>query len=326
MHNILVFLFPFLLSLLLSTSLVRLLLPVLIKQKLGQHILEIGPAWHKSKEGTPTLGGISFLLAIPFSVLVALAALQETISYEIILCLLYAVSNGMIGLIDDSTKLKNRKNQGLLPWQKLFLQILFSAAFLFLYHTYVKDLSRLSLPFFSLALPLGLFSFFVLVFCSVGLVNCANLTDGVDGLAGSVSFILGIFFLAEGLLQKSTELILLGGATCGGMLGFLFFNWYPARIFMGDTGSLFLGALAVSASFLLDMPLLMLVYSLLFIVEGFSVVLQVLHFKRTGKRLFRMAPLHHHLEQCGWSENKICIVSIFATFLISIPVYIFYLP
>ncbi len=307
MHYIFFLFLPFLCCFLFCAGFVRLLLPVLLKQRVGQHILEIGPSWHKEKEGTPTMGGLSFLLAIPFTLLLWMAVLKEPIPFSLVLCLLYALANGLIGLIDDRTKLKNKRNQGLLPWQKLFLQILFSAIFLFLFHTRVSDLSVLTLPFFGTPLSLGVFSFLILIFFSVGIVNCANLTDGIDGLAAAISFVLGVFFLIEGLRRENMTVTLLGATMCGGMLGFLLFNWHPARIFMGDTGSLFLGALVVSASFLLDMPLLMVVYSFMFIIEGFSVVLQVFYFKRTGKRLFRMAPLHHHFEKIGWKEKEIVL-------------------
>lgn len=307
MSHTLSFLLPFFISLCISTLFLRYAIPVLRKQKVGQHILAIGPSWHKAKEGTPTLGGLSFLLSVPIALLVSLASARRPLSIGVVLVLLYALANGLIGLIDDGTKLKNNKNQGLLPWQKLFLQILFAVCFLFLFHKGVYDLSRLTLPLFGWTLTLGFFSFPLLTFLLVGVVNCANLTDGVDGLAGTVSFVIGLFFVFEGLIQENSDTLFLGAALAGGTLGFLFFNWHPARIFMGDTGSLFLGALIAAVSFLLKMPLLMIVYSLMFIAEGFSVVLQVLYFKKTGKRLFKMAPFHHHLEKCGWKEKQIVL-------------------
>ncbi|MBO7169813.1 MAG: phospho-N-acetylmuramoyl-pentapeptide-transferase, partial [Clostridia bacterium] len=267
----------------------------------------IGPSWHKAKEGTPTLGGLSFLLSVPISLLVTLLVFRQTLSYEVTLVLLYALSGGLIGLIDDGTKLKHRKNLGLLPWQKLFLQTLFALFFLFLFHRNVTDLSLLPLPFFRISLSLGFFSLPLLTFLLVGTVNCANLTDGIDGLAGTVSLLIALFFLFEGVQAENTGVIALSASLAGGLLGFLLFNRHPARIFMGDTGSLFLGAILSVIPFLLASPLVMVVSSLVFIVEGVSVVLQVLYFKKTGKRIFKMAPYHHHLEKCGWSEGKIVL-------------------
>ncbi len=308
-------LLPFLFSMCLSTLFLRYAIPILRKQKLGQYILTIGPSWHKSKEGTPTLGGLSFLLSLPIALLLSLAAARHTLSFSVLLVLLFALANGMIGLIDDIAKLKKRKNQGLLPWQKMFLQFLFAFGFLFLFDRNAYDVSLLSLPYFLSPVSLGFFAFPLLSFFLVGVVNCANLTDGIDGLAASVAFVIGMFFLVEGVAQENAEVVFLGAALAGCTLGFLFFNWHPARIFMGDTGSLFLGAIIAAGSFLLKMPLLMLVYSLVFILEGVSVVLQVLHFKRTGKRLFKMAPFHHHLEKSGWTEKQVVFIFSLLTLL-----------
>lgn len=308
-------LLPLLISLCFSVLFLRYAIPVLRKQKVGQYILTIGPSWHKSKEGTPTLGGLSFLLSVPIALLLSLAAMGKPPSFSTVLVLLFALANGMIGFIDDTTKLKKRKNQGLLPWQKMFLQILFAVCFLFLFDRGVYDISLLSIPFFPSPVSLGFFAFPILAFFLVGVVNCANLTDGIDGLAASVAFVIGLFFLVEGVAQENGEITFLGAALAGGTLGFLFFNWHPARVFMGDTGSLFLGAIIAAGAFLLKMPLLMLVYSLVFILEGVSVVLQVLHFKRTGKRLFKMAPFHHHLEKSGWSEKQVVLIFSLATLM-----------
>ena len=315
MSPILSLLFPFFFSLCLSALFLRYAIPVLRKQKMGQHILAIGPSWHSKKEGTPTLGGLAFLLSVPIALLISLISLKSTLPYAVALVLLYALANGLIGLIDDGTKLKNRKNQGLLPWQKLFLQILFATFFLFLFDRGVSDLSVLTLPFLHIPLRLGFLSFPLLTFLLVGIVNCANLTDGVDGLAGTVSLVISLFFVLEGLLSGNQAVTCLSAALGGGLLGFLFFNRHPAKVFMGDTGSLFLGAIVAGMAFLLEMPLVMVFSSFAFILEGFSVVLQVLYFKRTGKRLFKMAPYHHHLEKNGWSEGKIVLAFIALTLL-----------
>lgn len=313
MKATLLFLFVFLGSLTASLLLTRLLIPILHAKRLGQSILTIGPIWHKSKEGTPTMGGAVFLLVIPLFSLSAVLLLGEKELFPLIGVLAFALSCGGIGLIDDITKLKNKENQGLFPWQKLVLQILFATAFLYFFHTYAMRLVPLPLPFTSLQIDVTLFAFFILLFLTVGNVNCTNLTDGVDGLAGAVSFIIGIHLFLEGALRENASLTVLGLALSGTVLGFLFFNLHPAKIFMGDTGSLFLGALITGGAFLMESPLSLLLFGIVFILEGVSVVLQVLVYKRTRRRLFLMAPLHHHLEKRGWSENRIVLTAVFAS-------------
>ena len=254
------------------------------------------------------MGGCIFLIAVPlFSALGAFLT-EGRPSSTFIFLLLFSLANGFIGLLDDGTKFKNKKNQGLLPWQKLFLQTIFIGAFLYLLLRFGEGEYTVALPFvrFDLAwgLPL-LFFFFVTI---LGAVNCANLSDGIDGLTASSSLVIGAFLTVEGFLLSKGELAFVGIALCGTMLGFLLFNKHPAKIFMGDTGSLFLGALTAGAAFLTSNPVVFPIYTFLFLLEGGSVILQVFVFKRTGKRLFRMAPLHHHLEKCGWSENRIVFV------------------
>ncbi len=310
MYDVVIFLLAFFGSLFLSSLLTYKLIPFLRAKKMGQSILVIGPVWHKSKEGTPTMGGAVFLFVIPvFSLLTAFLLGAEEL-FPLVLVLLFALACGGIGLIDDSTKLKNKENQGLFPWQKLVLQVSSATAFLYFFHTYATPLLPLQLPFWGVPIGLGFAAFFVLLFIAVGVVNCANLTDGIDGLAGSVAFIIGVHFFTEGLLYGKTALALLGLSLSGTVLGFLFFNLHPAKIFMGDTGSLFLGALITGGAFLMERPLSLLLYGVVYILEGISVVLQVLVYKRTRRRLFLMAPLHHHFEKRGWSENKLVICAV----------------
>lgn len=293
----------------------RLLIPILRKKKLGQSILTIGPSWHKSKEGTPTMGGAVFLIVLPAFALLGSILSEGLPSKTLIFVLLFALSNGLIGLIDDGTKLRKKKNLGLLPWQKLVLQSLFVGGFLFLLYRFSKDALFLGIPIRgSLSLtgvPLLLLLFILLL----GLVNCVNLSDGIDGLTSSSALIIGCFFLLEGVFLRTLPLIILGSVLVGTMSGFLVFNRHPAKIFMGDTGSLFLGGLLAGGAFLTPNLTALPAYTLLFLAEGVSVILQVLVFKRTGKRLFRMAPLHHHLEKCGWSERRIVLVFSFVTLL-----------
>lgn len=296
-------------SLFLTVLLMLTLLPILQKKHVGQRILEIGPSWHKSKEGTPTMGGLSFSLAILAvgGLLLIPLALQGADVRRPLLVLLFAAANGAVGAVDDLAKLRKKKNEGLLPWQKLLLQTVFCAAFLALMRLYGAS-TLLVLPFGIAAWDLGpLYYLFALLFL-LGSINFVNLTDGIDGLAASVSMILGIYFTAVGYLTSSAALLLLGSALVGGCLGFLFFNVNPAKVFMGDTGSLFLGGMITGAAFLSDRPILLFSAGALFYLEGLSVILQVLFFKWRRKRLFRMAPLHHHLEKGGWSEKKIVAV------------------
>ena len=236
MKATLLFLFVFFGSLTASLLLTRILIPILRAKKLGQSILTIGPIWHKNKEGTPTMGGAVFLLIIPLFSLPTVLLLGEKELFPLISVLAFALLCGGIGVIDDMTKLKNKENQGLFPWQKLVLQILFSAAFLYFFHSHAMRLVPLPLPFTGLQIDVTLFAYFVLLFLTVGTVNCTHLTDGVDGLAGAVSFIIGIHFFLEGVLDEKASLAVLGLALSGTVLGFLFFNLHPAKIFMGDTG------------------------------------------------------------------------------------------
>lgn len=293
----------------------RVLIPVLQRKKLGQVILSIGPSWHKSKEGTPTMGGAVFLVSIPLFTVLGALWFASHLPSELIFVLLFAVANGFVGLIDDGTKLKNKQNLGLLPWQKLVLQSLFVGGFLFLMQSFSENRETLRLPFSDIRLSVGIPLLFLLFLFLLGIVNCVNLSDGIDGLTASSSLIIGAFLLWEGVRSESDTLIPLGSALVGSMLGFLLFNKHPARIFMGDTGSLFLGALLAGAVFLTETPAILPIYGFLFLLEGISVILQVLVFKRTGKRLFLMAPLHHHLEKCGWSEKRIVFVFSFLTLL-----------
>lgn len=289
------------------------IIPFLRAKKLGQSILDIGPAWHKSKEGTPTMGGIIFATGISLFSFIGCFLLLGECSLPLLLVLLFSLLNGICGFIDDLQKFKNKKNQGLLPWQKIVLQTTFAALFLFLWESCVGDTLPLFLPFTSLFLDIGFAAYFVLLLLLVGMVNCTNLSDGIDGLCATCVFIISVFFSVEGAVIKNTVLSLLGICTVGAMLAFLLFNRHPARIFMGDTGSLFLGGLVAGGSFLLGKPLTVLVFGFPFVLEGASVILQVLVYKRTKRRLFLMAPLHHHLEKRGWSENKIVYVFLLTT-------------
>lgn len=290
----------------------RILIPILRSHKAGQKILDIGPRWHKSKEGTPILGGIGFILAILLVValfFVYVAIKVEATKYiPLALTIAFAVANGAIGFVDDYCKLIKKQNEGLTRKQKLVLQFAITAGYLCVMG-YTGNLpSEIVIPLINLPIR-GALWYILAAILTVGVVNGANFTDGLDGLASSVTYVIGIFFAIFAFYAKDTGLSVVGGAIIGATLGFLLYNIHPAKVFMGDTGSLFLGAIVMGALFQMQEPLLLFLVCAVYIFELLSTVLQILYFKIThGKRLFKMAPIHHHFEKCGWSENKIVIV------------------
>ena len=321
-----IYILAFLLTMLLTAILERLIIPYL-KKKAKQPIYEEGPRWHVKKSGTPTMGGIGFLFASLITLLLCSMFLFFFVSKKdalsLLIGLLFALANALIGIIDDRKKLAHKKNQGLTPRQKLVLQISVSVLFLMTRKFLLSDTTKMSFSFGEV--DFGFFYYPICIFLLVGLINSANLTDGIDGLASSVAFAIGIslFYVSASLNVESS---IISATVIGAAVGFLFFNLHPAKIFMGDTGSLFFGAVISSVAFSLNNPLLLLFVSGVYIIEGTSVILQVGFYKLTHKRIFKMAPLHHHLEKCGFSENRICIIAMITTFILSVPAYIFYLP
>lgn len=297
-----------------TTLISRYLIPVLKSKKMGQKILDIGPRWHKSKEGTPTMGGLAFLLTVSvvgavFTVIYAMsegAVMAQTSGLALTLAL--ALTNGIIGIIDDLTKFKKSKNEGLTPPQKFFLQLLFAALYLFGMSKLGVLHTTISVPFTDVSFDLGILYYALAMILITGLVNSVNLTDGIDGLCSMVTVVVGIFFFVCGYAYDTVVLCALGGMMCGACGGFLVYNFYPARVFMGDTGSLFLGGLVAGGAFLLSEPLVIIFAGIIYIVESLSVIIQVGSFKLTGKRVFKMSPIHHHFEKCDWSEIKIDVV------------------
>ena len=314
MLNIWVLLGTFIISFALSTLLFIWFIPILRKQKIGQKILSIGPNWHKTKEGTPTMGGVVFLIVSIFLTIVFFAFFRENMDYKeqivLINIIVYAILNGLIGLIDDIAKMRKAKNEGLTPKMKFFLQSIAAVIFLFLMHYFAGIDTNLYIPFVGIDVDLGAFYYVIAFLILCGVVNSVNLTDGIDGLAGCVSLTVALFFMLVSLVFfKTISLGFITGILLGMILGFLIFNLYPAKIFMGDTGSLFLGGIIVSVSFLMNNILLVLIFGLVFVCEAVSDIVQVVYFKLSkGKRVFKMAPFHHHLEKCGWSENKIVLI------------------
>ena len=285
----------------------RLIIPVLRAIKAGQSIRESGPTWHNYKAGTPMMGGLMFIAASV--VVIALSAFvvkDPTVFFVLGLALCY----GFIGFLDDFTKLKYKRNLGLTSAQKAMLQMAVSALFLYAMYKTGGMSSSLYIPFFNVSFHIHpiLYIFFAM-FVMVGCVNAVNLTDGVDGLCGSVTIPVMVFFTAASLALGKADLALLPATLVGGLIGYLFYNWHPAKVFMGDTGSLFLGGVVCALAFALEMPLILILVGIIYICETLSVILQVGYFKLThGKRLFKMAPIHHHFEMCGWKEVKIVLV------------------
>ncbi len=310
-----------------STVLIsRWLIPVLKSRKMGQKILDIGPRWHKSKEGTPTMGGIAFI--IPFMIVGGAVAAYlwivdgATSALPFIFTLGLGLAGGLIGCIDDSAKLRNRRNEGLTAAQKFLLQLLAAGLYLFGMAMVCKTGTAIYIPFVDVTLELGIFYYIISLLLICGMMNSVNLTDGIDGLAASVTLVVGMFFVAAGLLTGDSATngssLSLGAIIVGACAGFLVYNLNPARVFMGDTGSLFLGGIVVGGAFMLNNPLIIVVCGLIYIIETASVMLQVMYFKLThGKRLFKMAPIHHHFEKCGWSENKLVVVFSTVTLILS---------
>ena len=316
----------FVLTFILTVLTERALIPAL-KREAKQPIYEGGPAWHKSKQGTPTMGGLAFLFGVTLSLLLfSLFLFLEGLKKEavsLLICLGFSFLNSCVGIFDDAVKLKKKENAGLKPYQKIILQSVIAVLFLYMFHELVGNDTAISTSFGEI--DLGVLYYPMSFIILLGITNCANLTDGIDGLASGVSFAVFIscFYLSCAL---SVEASLFSSAMIGASIGFLFFNIHPAKIFMGDTGSLFLGSAAACVVFTLDNPLIIVIVGCVYVIEGISVILQVLCYKLTGKRIFKMAPLHHHLEKCGWSENRICISAILLTLLTSLITYVLYLP
>ena len=304
-----------LVTLLLTAIFTYFIIPILKGKKVKQHILEIGPRWHSSKEGTPTMGGIAFILAILISLLgmsvwYVIGGKQKEL-VPLALALGLAVMNGMIGFFDDFCKLMKKQNEGLKDYQKFALQTVAAIIYLAAMKLCGCVDTVLHIPFTNINVDLGIVYYLFALLTVVGIVNSVNLTDGIDGLASSVTLIVSVFFsLAAFFIYggESSALALLAGALVGAMIGFLIFNLNPARIFMGDTGSLFLGGAVVGCAFIIDEPIIIFIIGGMYVVEAVSVILQVGCFKLTSKRIFKMAPIHHHFEKCGWKENKIVTV------------------
>ena len=305
----------------------RKLIPVLKSRKIGQKIYEIGPRWHKGKEGTPIMGGLGFIIATIIGIAVISGVYlyfgREKELLGVWLTLALALLNGLIGFFDDYTKLIKKQNQGFLAWQKLLLQLLVAAAYLWAMSACGFIDTALEIPYFDIELELGIFYYFFAILFIAGMVNSVNLTDGIDGLCSSVSAVVGAFFAVVAFVMLRPELAIFPATVIGGTVGFLMYNFYPAKIFMGDTGSLYLGGAVVGMAFLIEEPLIIMIAGIIYLIEVASVILQVGYFKIThGKRIFKTAPIHHHFEKCGWSEVKIVGVFTLITALACVLAYL----
>ncbi len=292
------------------------LLPILRKLHFGQTILDIGPRWHKNKQGTPTMGGIMFIFGIVLSVVVSLLLMElggggtarpdsAAIKARLFYGLMLAIAFGLIGFTDDYLKVVRKQNEGLTPNQKLFLQLLFGIGYLALLHVSGNRSTVLVVPFVGM-LDIGFLYYPFALFAILALSNAVNFTDGLDGLLSSVTFVVAIAYMILTAILGQWEMGILAAAMAGGCLGFLVWNFYPAKVFMGDTGSLFLSGLVIALCFGTGLPLFVLLIGVIYVVEMASVVIQMTYFKIThGKRIFKMSPIHHHFELCGYTEVQI---------------------
>lgn len=290
------------------------MVPFLHKIKFGQTIREVGPSWHKNKQGTPTMGGIMFIIGSSVAAVICIAFLwlnggaeTQLMLVKVVAGALMAVGFGIVGFLDDYTSIKKHRNLGLTEIQKLILQFIIVGAYL-LSVALAGGTTETVIPFLG-SVDLGFFYYILAAVFIVGMVNAVNFTDGIDGLNTSVTLVVALVFSVIAMLLNRVGLSLYAAAIVGAMIGFLFWNANPAKVFMGDTGSLFLGGAVCALAFGVNMPILLILIGIIYIVEILSVVLQVTYFKIShGKRIFKMAPIHHHFEMCGWNENKICFV------------------
>lgn len=287
-------------------------IPMLARFKFGQTVRDEGPQSHLAKNGTPTMGGIMMIVAILITGLT-----RAHISQSLIVGLICIVGFGFVGFLDDFIKIKMKRSLGLKAYQKIILQ--FALALYVAYYQYSASPSatQLMIPFTDHVINLGIMYIPFMMIFIIGTVNAVNLTDGLDGLASGVTLIVSTFFMIFAVSLSNSDVAILAAATAGACLGFLAFNSYPAKVFMGDTGSMALGGAVVAFATLTNSPLLIVIVGFIYLAEALSVMLQVSYFKLThGKRIFKMAPLHHHFEQCGWPETRVVFIFWIATIVL----------
>ena len=316
-------LIAFIISFAITVIAVKLLIPVLQRLKMGQRILTIGPSWHIGKQGTPTMGGLAFLIgAVAVCIGFALIA-KGGVDIKLLLTTVYVLFNGFIGVLDDALKLKRKQNEGLTAFSKFFLQLLFAAAYIVVLSVNGLVDTELYVPFWSESIDIGrLYYPFALLFLT-GFTNAVNLTDGLDGLCSSVSAGVALFFTVTAMRYGEYASSVIALFVLGACLGFLVFNHHPARVFMGDTGSLFLGSAISSLALISDKGTLLFIVGGVYLLEAASVILQVGYYKLTKKRLFLMAPFHHHLEKKGLNEVRITVLMSAVTLILAAVAYLF---
>ena len=292
------------------------LIPVLHKLKFGQEIREEGPKWHAKKSGTPTMGGLIFIAAIfAMSAICCVLGLffgidmpaDSTYLKTLVMLLCLSAVYGVIGFIDDYIKVILKRNLGLTAKQKFLLQLVAAGGFV-CWAVYGMDIATVvKIPFTSIELDFGIWFVPFAALVIIATVNSVNLTDGLDGLATCVTCMVALFFILFADKVANRAVALFASILLGSLMGFLMYNKFPAKVFMGDTGSLFLGGAVCGMAIVTEQPLALLIVGLVYVIESLSVILQVISFKTTGKRIFKMSPIHHHFEMCGWSETKIVI-------------------
>ncbi|MDO4519287.1 MAG: phospho-N-acetylmuramoyl-pentapeptide-transferase [Eubacteriales bacterium] len=295
---------PVLIAFAISTAIAPFIIPFLRRLKMGQTERVDGVQSHLKKAGTPTMGGLIFLIAI------LVTSLFYVKDYpKIIPVLFLTIGFGIIGFLDDYLKVVLKRSDGLLAWQKFLLQLIFTGIFVFYMLKFTDVSLQMRIPFADgKLLDLGWVAIPLLFFAVIGTVNGVNFTDGLDGLASSVTVVVAAFFVVVSVVTKG-GIEPIACAVAGSLLGFLLFNVYPAKVFMGDTGSLALGGFVAGAAYMMQMPLFIILVGLIYLIEVLSVIMQVSYFKAThGKRIFKMAPIHHHFELCGWSETRVVAV------------------
>ena len=292
------------------------LISVLHKLKFGQEIREEGPKWHAKKTGTPTMGGLIFIVAIfAMSAICCVLGLffgidmpaDSTYLKTLVMLLCLSAVYGVIGFIDDYIKVILKRNLGLTAKQKFLLQLVAAVGFV-CWAVYGMDIATVvKIPFTSIELDFGIWFVPFAALVIIATVNSVNLTDGLDGLATCVTCMVALFFILFADKVGNKAVALFASILLGSLMGFLMYNKFPAKVFMGDTGSLFLGGAVCGMAIVTEQPLALLIVGLVYVIESLSVILQVISFKTTGKRIFKMSPIHHHFEMCGWSETKIVI-------------------
>ena len=293
----------FIISLFVSAIGTKLLIPYLRHKQFGQFIREEGPQAHKKKAGTPTMGGVMIVFGIIVGLVTGMIC-NRNVTADTTAIILTMLAFGIIGFLDDFEKIAKKNNLGLTPKQKIMLQILFSLG-IGLYMIFGGSGTEVFIPFVKIYVNFGVLFMPFVIITEVAMSNGVNLSDGLDGLASSVTLVVAILFALVGYVHGNDILMISGVAIAGSLIGFLVFNKYPARIFMGDTGSMALGGVLSAIAIVSKTEFLLPIAGIIYVVESLSVIIQVVFFKKTGKRVFKMAPIHHHFELSGWAEQTV---------------------